>query len=122
MQQKVTATIVGSGPAAGDLQAEARRLGLDAHVTFTGAMSARKAFGLGRIMVVPSLAESFPYVVLEAAAAGLPLISTSVGGIPGNRRRDRYGSHYRPPIPARLPPPSPAPRASLSTRQSARDV
>jgi glycosyltransferase involved in cell wall biosynthesis len=33
-------------------------------------------------MVVPSLSESFPYVVLEAAAAGLPLISTSVGGIP----------------------------------------
>ena len=34
------------------------------------------------MMVVPSLAESFPYVVLEAAAAGLPLISTNVGGIP----------------------------------------
>jgi glycosyltransferase involved in cell wall biosynthesis len=33
-------------------------------------------------MVVPSRAESFPYIVLEAAAAAKPLIATRVGGIP----------------------------------------
>jgi glycosyltransferase involved in cell wall biosynthesis len=46
------------------------------------AMPARQALALGRIMVVPSRAESLPYVVLEAAAGGKPLITTKVGGIP----------------------------------------
>ena len=45
-------------------------------------MPARDAFPLGRTLVVPSRAESFPYVVLEAGAAGKPLIATNVGGIP----------------------------------------
>jgi glycosyltransferase involved in cell wall biosynthesis len=45
-------------------------------------MPARRAFGLGRCMVVPSRAESLPYIVLEAAAAAKPLIATRVGGIP----------------------------------------
>jgi glycosyltransferase involved in cell wall biosynthesis len=45
-------------------------------------MPARKAQVLGRIMVVPSRAESLPYVVLEAAASAKPLIATKVGGIP----------------------------------------
>lgn len=78
----VTATIVGSGPTAGSLKSKVAALGLDHVITFTGALPARQAFTLGKVMVVPSLAESFPYIVLEVAAAGLPLISTSVGGIP----------------------------------------
>ena len=45
-------------------------------------MPAREAFRLGRTLVVPSRAESLPYIVLEAAAAGLPLLATDVGGIP----------------------------------------
>jgi glycosyltransferase involved in cell wall biosynthesis len=45
-------------------------------------MPAREALTLGRVMVVPSRAESLPYVVLEAAAGGKPLITTKVGGIP----------------------------------------
>ena len=75
-------TIVGSGPDTEALKARVAALGLSNVITFTGALPAREAFNRGRVMAVPSLAESFPYVVLEAAAAGLPLISTNVGGIP----------------------------------------
>ena len=45
-------------------------------------MPARQAFELGKAIVIPSRAESFPYIVLEAGAAQLPLIATNVGGIP----------------------------------------
>ncbi len=76
------ATLVGSGPDRAKLEDHARRLGLAEHVSFTGPMPARRAFELGRLLVVPSRAESLPYIVLEAAAARLPMISTHVGGIP----------------------------------------
>lgn len=78
----VRAVIVGAGPDGDAFKQQCRALGLDAHVTFPGAMPARAAFPLGHCLVVPSRAESFPYVVLEAGAAGKPLIATDVGGIP----------------------------------------
>ena len=45
-------------------------------------MPAREAFRLGRLFVAPSRAESLPYIVLEAAAAAVPMVTTNVGGIP----------------------------------------
>jgi glycosyltransferase involved in cell wall biosynthesis len=78
----LTATIVGAGASRGDLTRQAEQSGLATAVRFLPPTPACEAFALGRIMVVPSRAESFPYVVLEAAAAGKPLIATNVGGIP----------------------------------------
>jgi glycosyltransferase involved in cell wall biosynthesis len=77
----VTATIVGDGPDAQAFRAQAARLGLTGAVRFHAPTNARAAFAMGRCVVVPSRAESLPYVVLEAGAAGMPLITTAVGGI-----------------------------------------
>ncbi len=76
------AVIVGGGPEASRLKALAYRLGLGARVVFAGAVPLQKAFTSGRILVLPSRAESLPYVALEAAAAGVPIIATKVGGVP----------------------------------------
>ena len=59
-------------------------------------------------MVVPSRAESFPYIVLEAAAAGKPLVVTNVGGIP-----DMFG-----PFADRLVPPDDATRSRRAIAQA----
>lgn len=80
--RSVTATVVGSGPDRDMLYALADTLGLTDLIRFKPAMPGPEALTLGRVMVVPSRAESLPYVVLEAAAGGVPLIATRVGGIP----------------------------------------
>ncbi|QDZ09992.1 glycosyltransferase [Devosia ginsengisoli] len=74
--------MAGDGPSRGEFEAQIARLGLGERITLLGAQPARPTFARGRIAVVPSLAESLPYVVLEAAAARLPVITTNVGGIP----------------------------------------
>ena len=76
------AIIVGSGPDEAAFKKLARKLRLGATVSFIGAHPAQSAFSRARCLVVPSRAESFPYIVLEAAAAGMPIIATDVGGIP----------------------------------------
>jgi glycosyltransferase involved in cell wall biosynthesis len=78
----VSATIAGEGPDAVKLKAQAEQLGIANLVRLVGYRPAREAFAMGRMMVIPSRAESLPYVILEAAAAGVPIISTRVGGIP----------------------------------------
>jgi glycosyltransferase involved in cell wall biosynthesis len=80
--RKVTATIVGDGPDRARFERDVGKHGLGEQVQFVGAKPARQAFGLGRLLVVPSRAESLPYIVLEAAAAGVPMIASQVGGIP----------------------------------------
>ncbi|MET3925697.1 glycosyltransferase family 4 protein [Devosia sp. 2618] len=77
-----TLVMAGDGPSRAELEAQITKLGLTERVSLLGAQPARPTFARGRIAVVPSLAESLPYVVLEAAAAQLPVIATRVGGIP----------------------------------------
>ncbi|WP_332692125.1 glycosyltransferase family 4 protein [Devosia sp.] len=77
-----TLVMAGDGPSRSALEAQIMGLGLGDRLHLLGAQPARPTFAKGRIAVVPSLAESLPYVVLEAAAARLPVIATRVGGIP----------------------------------------
>lgn len=58
------------------------RLNLGDAVRFIGHVRARFGFSKGKLLVVPSRGDSMPYVVIEAAAAGIPMVAASVGGIP----------------------------------------
>jgi glycosyltransferase involved in cell wall biosynthesis len=80
--QPATLVMAGDGPGRPALEAQIAQLGLQQRVNLVGAQPARAMFARGRCAVVPSLAESLPYVVLEAAAAQLPVLATNVGGIP----------------------------------------
>lgn len=80
--QMLRAVFVGDGPDRDAFASLAKARGIDTQINLAGAMPARAAFAKGRLLVVPSRAESLPYIVLEGIAAGLPLIATKVGGIP----------------------------------------
>jgi glycosyltransferase involved in cell wall biosynthesis len=58
------------------------RLALGDAVRFIGHVKARYGFSKGSLLVVPSRGDSMPYVVIEAAAAGIPMVAAKVGGIP----------------------------------------
>ena len=74
--------MVGSGPSEERVHALTHERGISDLFTWRGVTPAAEAFRLGRIMVIPSRFESLPYIVLEAVAGRLPMISTDVGGIP----------------------------------------
>ena len=85
---RARAIAVGNGPDRARYVALAAELGLEDRLTFRDPMPAREAFALGRTLVVPSRAESMPYIVLEASAARKPIIATKVGGVP-----EIFGDH-----------------------------
>ena len=55
--------------------------GMESRIELLGVRPAREAMTRGNVLVVPSLAESLPYVILEGTAAQRQVISTTVGGI-----------------------------------------
>ena len=78
----VTLTLAGDGEELDHLKAQIARLGLNDAVRFIGHVKARYGFSKGRLLIVPSRGDSMPYVVIEAAAAGIPMMAANVGGIP----------------------------------------
>ncbi len=75
--------LAGDGPLRGELEAEARALGLAARIHFLGWRSDAYAIMTGLdVLLAPSLWEGFGLVFLEAMALGLPIISTRVSAVP----------------------------------------
>jgi glycosyltransferase involved in cell wall biosynthesis len=78
----VTLTLAGDGEELQNLKAQVQKLLLSEAVRFIGHVKARYGFSKGKLLVVPSRRDSMPYVVIEAAAAAVPMVAANVGGIP----------------------------------------
>ena len=75
--------LAGEGPARAALEAEARRLGIGDRVVFLGLRrDVPMVLAALDLFVQPSIYEGFGLSLLEAMAAGLPVVASRVGGIP----------------------------------------
>jgi glycosyltransferase involved in cell wall biosynthesis len=75
--------LVGDGPERENLEQVAMALGIADRVIFSGQVSdVRPFYAMADLMVLPSLSEGSPNVLLEAMAARVPVVSTRVGGVP----------------------------------------
>jgi glycosyltransferase involved in cell wall biosynthesis len=72
--------IVGEGPLKAELKARASELNLATRIVFAGAIPGPLAMAGFDVFALPSCYEGFPYVLIEALALGLPIVSTAVGG------------------------------------------
>jgi glycosyltransferase involved in cell wall biosynthesis len=77
------ASVMGDGPEAVALQRRATALGLGARVAWHGAVpDAARLFRALDVFVLSSRTEGTPMVLLEAMAAGVPIVAARVGGVP----------------------------------------
>ena len=75
--------LVGDGPCRADLEHQVQELGLFEHVVFAGRMPHEPSpHYLFDISVLTSRSEGFPNSIVEAMAAGRPIVATAVGGVP----------------------------------------
>jgi colanic acid/amylovoran biosynthesis glycosyltransferase len=83
--------IIGEGPLENELRRQTDELGLQNNVVLTGAKpqtQLRRRLAAGNVFVLPSVIDpdggrdNLPTVIMEAMATGLPVVSTSIGGIP----------------------------------------
>lgn len=77
--------MAGNGELAESVRAEITRLGLEAQVTMLGAVPQKQLADLHRVchaLVLSSAFEGLPFVVLEALACGVPIVTTQAGETP----------------------------------------
>lgn len=83
LNKSLTVVVIGEGEERGRLAKYIKHLGLENQIHLVGqrdnASKYLKAFNL---FTLTSITEAFPYVILEAGLAGLPIVASGVGGIP----------------------------------------
>lgn len=103
--------IVGDGPEVDALAEEARMLGIGDRVTFAGARphesivdeyAAAEVFALSPMVTASGDRDGLPNVLLEAMAAGIPVVSSAISGIPEAVMHDVSGMLVEPRRPAAL--------------------
>jgi glycosyltransferase involved in cell wall biosynthesis len=95
--------IAGDGSERGNLEQRARELGLSGSVAFLGWRHDLSAtMGRWRVFVQPAREEAIGITVMEAMAAGLPVVATRVGGLAEIVEPDVTGLLVRPAAPAEL--------------------
>lgn len=84
--------LIGDGPDRSECERLARQLNLQEHVKFLGKQEALvDLLNAADLFLIPSQSESFGLAALEAMACGLPVISSSVGGLPELVRHNETG-------------------------------
>lgn len=84
--------VVGDGPEHAMLTHLAQRLGVADRVTFLGyRQDATPVLRTMDVVVVPSISEGSPLIVLEGMQAGVPVVASAVGGIPEQITHGREG-------------------------------
>ncbi|MEY2540683.1 MAG: hypothetical protein QOI22_285 [Verrucomicrobiota bacterium] len=103
--------IIGDGPLGDELCARIAEFGLTTQVSLAGPKTQREIverLASARVFVLPSVVDpdgardNLPTVIMEAMAAGLPVVSTAVGGIPEMVMHDETGFLVQPGDPMSL--------------------
>ena len=79
---KTELCLVGDGPEKEYLHAYSEKLGIDSRVRFVGSVSqVEPYFRWSDVLILPSYSEGIPRVIMEAFAAGVPVIGAAIPGI-----------------------------------------
>ena len=99
----ISLVIAGEGPLEEQLKKEAHTLGVQENIFFAGPrLDMPELLKLFDLYVLPSLWEGLPMVLLEAMAAGCPIVATDVGGNFTAIKHGQNGSLVQPGDPGQL--------------------
>lgn len=99
LQSDTHIILVGTGPAAGELREQSKRLGLEQRVSFLGYVSDEDLLPLRQssdFFVIPSVADLQSVATMEAMACGLPVIAANAYALPELAHHNENGFLFEP--------------------------